>query len=93
MMPESVDIKSNTVKISLHDLTGFEGRCDAVVLSNEPNFQPPEGETLKTWRRKMAGNDGPPADRGEFDLAVVGGGVAGVLFGNLGRPAGARRGP
>ena len=28
-------------KIALHDLTGFEGRCDAVLFSSDAAFQPP----------------------------------------------------
>jgi hypothetical protein len=30
-----------TAKLALHDLTGFEGRCDALVFSSDPGFTPP----------------------------------------------------
>jgi len=67
------------VSIALHDLTGFEGRCDAIVFSREPSFIPPNTEPeMGAFRRKMLDLEGPPAEGGEFDLVVVGGGVAGT---------------
>ena len=65
-------------EIALHDLTGFNGRCDAIVFSNDPNFVPPNQlQELTTWRRKQLGLDGVPKDGGTFDLVVVGGGISG----------------
>ncbi|MEN6575797.1 MAG: FAD-dependent oxidoreductase [Phycisphaerales bacterium] len=68
-----VEIKSPKVKLALHDLTGFAGRCDAIAFVNDPAGKPPEGETLATLRRA-----GQPQDAGQFDLVVVGGGMAGT---------------
>ena len=66
-------------KVALHDLTGFEGRCDALVFSNDPGFTPPEDlPTLTGWRRAALGLPEQPEDGGSFDLVVVGGGLAGV---------------
>jgi hypothetical protein len=74
-----VALESGPVEIALHDLTGFEGRCDALVLSADRGFVPPEdGEQLARWRREQLGLAGPPEAGGEFDLVVVGGGVAGT---------------
>ena len=68
-----------TVKLALHDLTGFEGRCDALVLSAERGFTPPAGKAeLATWRRKALSLPAEPEDGGNFDLVVVGGGIAGT---------------
>jgi hypothetical protein len=65
--------------VALHDLTGFEGRCDAIVLSNEAGFVPANEEpAMGAFRRKLLALEGPPADGGNFDLVVVGGGVAGT---------------
>ena len=65
--------------VALHDLTGFEGRCDAIVFVQEPAVAPPSADPEMTaWRRNLLGLDGPPGDGGEFDLVVVGGGVAGT---------------
>lgn len=73
----TMELKQGKVQIALHDLTGFEGRCDVIILTTDPDLVPPEGESLKTWRTKILGTDGPPEDQGEYDLVVVGGGVAG----------------
>jgi hypothetical protein len=66
-------------KIALHDLTGFDGRCDAIVLTTDTEFIPPsEVEALKQFRRSASGVTVDPADAGEFDLVVSGGGIAGI---------------
>ncbi len=67
------------VTLALHDLTGFEGRCDAIVLAADPDFEPPNAEPqMGEFRRRQLGLQGPPDDGGSFDLVVVGGGVAGT---------------
>jgi hypothetical protein len=66
------------VKVALHDLTGFEGRCDAVLFSKDTNFTAPNGVVaLSKFRRVTLGLPEEPEDVGEFDLVVVGGGIAG----------------
>jgi hypothetical protein len=66
-------------KVALHDLTGFEGRCDAVMFSSDPSFRPPDsGAPLAAFRRKALGLPEAPEDGGSFDLVVVGGGIAGT---------------
>ena len=64
--------------IALHDLTGFEGRCDAILFSRNAEFVPPEGDDLQRLRAKVLGWDEDPQDLGHFDFIVVGGGVAGT---------------
>jgi len=69
----------SAAKVALHDLTGFEGRCDAVLFSRDPNFRPPnEGAALAQFRRAALGLTEEPEDGGEFDLVVIGGGIAGT---------------
>lgn len=64
--------------VALHDLTGFEGRCDAVLFSKDVKFNPPnELAALTRFRRAALGLPEEPEDGGEFDLVVVGGGIAG----------------
>ncbi len=66
-------------KVALHDLTGFEGRCDAIVFSRDARFVPPNKEPeMLAFRRKLLKLEGEPDDGGTFDLVVVGGGVAGT---------------
>jgi hypothetical protein len=65
-------------KIALHDLTGFEGRCDAVLFTKDVAFTPPNELTVLTkFRRTALGFPDEPAEGGAFDLVVVGGGLAG----------------
>lgn len=73
-----VDVRA-TAKLALHDLTGFEGRCDAILFSSEANWSPPESpEELKKFRRKLLGLPEHPVKTETFDLVVVGGGMAGT---------------
>ena len=68
-----------SAKVALHDLTGFEGRCDAILFCNDHDFAPPDGgEKLEALRSKLVGWDKEPTEFGEFDLVVIGGGVAGT---------------
>ena len=68
----------DTVNIlELKDLTGFEGRCDAIYLSTLKK-EPPEAEgALSAWRKRLLAETEDPARSEIFDLVVVGGGIAG----------------
>ncbi len=66
-------------RVALHDLTGFEGRCDALLFSKDPNYQPPnDPATLAKLRREWLGLPEEPEQGGRYDLVVVGGGIAGT---------------
>ena len=68
---------SKQLKVELKDETGFEGRCDAIYFSKDKNDFPPfELEEMTTWRKEKLGIP-PPENAGDFDLVVVGGGLAG----------------
>lgn len=74
-----IEVKNRSFKLALHDLTGFDGRCDAILLARNPDFIPPDrGETLAKWRREVLNLPQTPQDAGRFDLVVVGGGMAGT---------------
>lgn len=65
--------------LALHDLTGLEGRCEAILFCADPNFKPSNDiEALTKFRRKLLGLPATPTDAGNFDLVVVGGGLAGT---------------
>ena len=52
----TVEIKKPEVQVALRDLTGFEGRCDAIIFTKDPIYTPPAGkETLPKWRRELLG--------------------------------------
>jgi hypothetical protein len=74
----SVRLDKKEIKLALCDLTGFGGRCDAILLSNDPAFVPPnEPKALAAFRRKALNLPDEPPTVGDHDLVVVGGGVAG----------------
>ncbi len=62
-------------KIALHDLTGFEGRCDAIYLTRDLDAEAPE--PTADFRRKALGIK-KPRKAGKYDFVVVGGGIAGI---------------
>jgi len=75
----SVEIKNKEVNLALHDLTGFDGRCDAIAFTTDPAFSPPNaGEQMSNWRKKTLGLPDKPADAGKFDVVIIGGGYAGM---------------
>ena len=73
----SVNITKKSVKLEIEDLTGFEGRCDAVYLSKSAIPPPGDLNLLKDWRRSVTGESPVPEKQMNFDLVVVGGGIAG----------------
>ena len=69
----------DVVELALHDLTGFEGRCDAIVFSADDSFTPPNGDPeMAAFASRRCGLPAKPEDAGPFDLVVVGGGIAGT---------------
>ncbi len=74
-----VTVKERTQEVRLHDLTGFDGRCDAIYFTTDPSAVPPaDGVALEAFRRQaLQLPDTPPVAEG-FDLVVVGGGIAGM---------------
>ncbi len=75
----TIRISSKKIRVALHDLTGFDGRCDAIVFAADPGFSPPGGgRPLAAFRRQVLGLPDGPEDAGRFDLVVVGGGMAGT---------------
>ncbi|MDE6450567.1 MAG: FAD-dependent oxidoreductase [Muribaculaceae bacterium] len=74
-----VSLKAGRQKLALHDLTGFNGRCDAIVLTTDPAIVLPDGgDELLALRRSSLGLDTAVVRQGEYDLVVVGGGIAGM---------------
>jgi hypothetical protein len=75
----TVEITKPEAVIALHDLTGFDGRCDAVFFTKDTRATPPnDGAALAKWRRAVLGISDKPVDGGTYDLVVVGGGYAGM---------------
>lgn len=74
----TVDISNLNVNISLVDLTGFEGRIDAIYFSKKDEEPPNTLEELDAFRKDMLKISPEPINEGTFDLVVIGGGIAGI---------------
>mgnify|MGYP001776741204 FL=1 len=73
-----VRIKTLQTEIRLRDLTGFDGRCDALYFTQDTGQVPPSAVAeQQAFRRQIKGATAAPAVE-HFDLVVVGGGVAGM---------------
>ncbi len=74
-----VDLADRRAALALRDLTGFEGRCDAILFTTDPQRAPPNRDPqMAAFRRKLLGLPDKPQPAGSFDLVVVGGGMAGA---------------
>ena len=70
-----VSLPAGRARLALHDLTGFNGRCDALFLTTralDPASAASAAEALRAVRRGQV-----EVDREAWDMIVVGGGVAG----------------
>ncbi|MBO7654239.1 MAG: FAD-dependent oxidoreductase, partial [Kiritimatiellae bacterium] len=74
----SCQLPKGPVKLALHDLTGFDARCDALLLTSDPGFTPPETGTALENLRKTLGVLTRAKGEERVDLIVAGGGVAGT---------------
>ena len=85
-----VHLNAGRHEMRLHDLTGFNGRCDAVFLTNEAGFTPPDGkEALEEMRRALTWKQVEEEEK-PYDLIVVGGGVAGLCMAIAAKRTGTR---
>ena len=75
----AVTLGAGRVRLELRDLTGFEARCDALLLTTEQRLNLPRkpGGAMMRWRRRLLGLPAAPPSTGSFEVVVVGGGVAG----------------
>jgi hypothetical protein len=71
------EIRDTMALITLKDLTGFEGRCDAIFLTNGKTPPPDSLTELNNWRKDQLNELSDPDKTVAFDLVVVGGGIAG----------------
>lgn len=74
----TVDLKAGDNQLVLHDLTGFDGRCDCIAFTRADRPPPNDSAVLPAWRRTALGLPAEPESRGSYDLVVVGGGYSGV---------------
>ena len=73
----SVNIsRRGTQMLRLHDLTGFEGRCDAIYITpNKESVPPVEVAPLEAFRNQL---NPVKSSVAKYDFVVVGGGISGI---------------
>jgi len=73
----AINIKDTIFSLKLQDISGFDGRCDAIFLSTVKSPPPGTAAELKVWRLAISGESDIPSETRSFDLVIVGGGIAG----------------
>lgn len=72
-------LRKGKIEIRLRDQTGYYGRCDVLVLSDEPNYRPPDDkDKLTAQRARYGGTSSDVKEMRRRDVVVVGGGLAGI---------------
>ena len=74
----TVDLLAGDARLALHDLTGFDGRCDCILLTTAAGPPPGDAAVLAAWRREALGLPAEPETQGPYDLVVIGGGYSGM---------------
>ena len=64
----AVTVKGGSTEIRLHDMTGFDGRCDAVLLTRGGAPEPTDVQKLRSTKCESIDKN--------YDLVVAGGGIA-----------------
>ncbi len=83
---------SKNVLLELEDLTGFDGRCDAVYFSRQRSPQLPNDDLrqLAAWKDRLSGRADKPIAEKKYDLVIVGGGISGCAAALAARSQGLR---
>lgn len=72
-------LEAGDTELALHDLTGYFGRCAAIVITDDMDYTPPREITrMHKDRAAIKGIDISEKFGGEYDVIVAGGGPGGV---------------
>lgn len=71
------ELTKGKTRIELEDITGYYGRCDAIILTSDLEFTPQQEQQAYLTMRDRFVEKVPAREMGHFDFIVVGGGVAG----------------
>lgn len=74
----SIYLEQGENKLALQDITGFNGRCDALYFTNDPEDIPVNEANKLDKMRKERANIVCQDEPEEYDLLVAGGGIAGI---------------
>ena len=73
-----VELAAGAHSVVVHDLTGFDGRFDAVLITRDEKAPKSDLQSYETLRKRLLFLPSSPTNAGSFDFVVVGGGVAGM---------------
>lgn len=77
-LAEHVHLPAGKTTLTLHDLTGFYGRCDAIYLTNTTIVPIDYPQTAaRNWRKRLLNLPMDQVKTKEYDIIVVGGGIPG----------------
>ncbi len=75
----AIELAAGSTEIKLHDLMGFDGRCDAIYMTTDASATPDNSnEVMSNWRRQSLGLKEAVETKGGYDLVVIGGGYSGM---------------
>ena len=73
-----ITLDQGTLKLRLQDLTGYYGRCDALILTEDLEWAPPgDVDSIARLRAEYGGVSPETRQEGPYEVVVVGGGLAG----------------
>jgi hypothetical protein len=70
---------AGAIDVALEDLTGFDGRCDALYFTQEaaPTLPNDDLVELSNWKDRQTGRAAKAIEELAFDVVIVGGGMSG----------------
>jgi hypothetical protein len=72
------ELPKGAARLVLHDLTGYFGRCDALILTSDLQYKPPQDlDGCQRERVRLTGQSQEVKAAGDYDVIVVGAGTAG----------------
>ncbi len=74
---DKISVTDHQIDVALVDVTGFDGRCDAIYFSTKNEEPPSSSKKLTEWRKRVKSEPNAPPVTKSYDLVVVGGGLAG----------------